>query len=280
MKNYFLILFLVGIILSNLLLPDKYKRLIILEEYEQELKILKNEHNKKSEVKNVYILGHRGYPKKYVENTLESFKGAIEAGADGVELDIWKSKDGIIMVSHDNSLERVFRVDLSIKSSTASEIKNKAPVPTLEEVFNIIPKGKIINIEIKDKEAGDAAVELVKEHDLSEYVIFSSFDHEIITELSKKYDNEKFGYLFDERHTYLTLNDLKKLFEPKNIYSAHIPIQLLVHDREMFLKLIELLRYLDKKIVLWTVNDGSIIKEFKPDYIITDEVEKLVNIFK
>ncbi|MBO8160503.1 MAG: glycerophosphodiester phosphodiesterase [Thermosipho sp. (in: Bacteria)] len=228
----------------------------------------------------MYILGHRGYPKMYKENTLESFKAAIEFGADGIELDVWKTKDGEIVVSHDENLERVFGVNLNIKETELEEIKKKAPVPTLREVFNVIPEGKIINVEIKDPDAGDDVVELVRTNNLSEYVIFSSFDHDLIKNLSEKYKGERFGYLFDYRHEKLTFDDLKSLFEPENIYSAHIPIKLLDYNRDLFFSMIELMRNLNKKIVLWTVNEPDIVKKIQPDYVITDEVKKMVEKLK
>lgn len=52
------------------------------------------------------IIGHRGYPAEFPENTMASFRGAIAAGADGIETDLRLTKDGYIVLSHDASLER------------------------------------------------------------------------------------------------------------------------------------------------------------------------------
>jgi len=277
----FQILFIISVVLFVLAANNiHFKRTLILNSYSQEFQKLSETNFFEGGVKKLYILGHRGYPKKYTENTIESFKAAIEFGADGVELDVWKTKDGEIVVSHDSNLQRIFGVDLEIKESTLKEIKEKAPVPTLKEVFETIPYGKIINVEIKDEEAGDDVVKLVKEYGISEFVIFSSFNHQLIKKLSEKYADEKFGYLFDKSHVYLTLNDLKTMFTPQNIYSANLPVQLLDYDSELFYKLIDLLKYMGKKIVLWTVNDENILKKVQVDYIITDDVEKMVKILK
>ncbi|BCZ90570.1 glycerophosphodiester phosphodiesterase [Thermus thermophilus] len=58
-------------------------------------------------------LGHRGAPLKAKENTLESFRLALEAGLDGVELDVWPTRDGVFAVRHDpdTPLGPVFQVD-------------------------------------------------------------------------------------------------------------------------------------------------------------------------
>ncbi|QTA37771.1 glycerophosphodiester phosphodiesterase [Thermosipho ferrireducens] len=228
----------------------------------------------------MYILGHRGYPKKYTENTLKSFKEAVRLGADGVELDVWKTEDDVLVISHDENLKRVFGVEIHIKKSLFNEIKSKASVPALFEVLEVLPKGKIINIELKDVEAGDSAVKLVRDYNLSEFVIFSSFEHELIKGLSKVYKGEKFGYLFDERHFNITMDTLEDLFSPEEIYSAHIPVELLHYNKDLFFKLADFFKRLHKKIVLWTVNDKDIINNIPVDYIITDEVEIMVNTFK
>jgi len=50
------------------------------------------------------LVGHRGHPAKELENTLESIESAIKHGADIVEVDIQKTKDGVLVLSHDESL--------------------------------------------------------------------------------------------------------------------------------------------------------------------------------
>jgi len=62
------------------------------------------------------ILGHRGTISK-PEDTLSAFKKAIEAGADGVELDIQKTSDGVIVVSHDENLKRTAGIDFDIRKT-------------------------------------------------------------------------------------------------------------------------------------------------------------------
>ncbi|WP_126993421.1 glycerophosphodiester phosphodiesterase family protein [Thermosipho globiformans] len=223
------------------------------------------------------ILGHRGYPEKYIENTIDSFKGAIDYGADGVELDVYMTLDEKIVVTHDSNLKRVFSVDLDVTKSFLKDIKEVAPVPELVEVFNVLPKEKLINVEVKDKEKGEKIVEYVienKKHD----IIFSSFEHEIILRCAEKYKDEKFGLLFDERHQNLSFEDIKELFENHSIYSAHLPIELFYIDKEKFFALIEYLKGIGKKIVFWTVNkieEVEVIKNFT-DIIITNSVEKMV----
>ena len=70
----------------------------------------------------VYVLGHRGSPLIERENTLQSFCRAIDEGADGVELDVHPTLDDHLVVSHDNSLKRVFGIDKKIEDITFEEL--------------------------------------------------------------------------------------------------------------------------------------------------------------
>ena len=54
------------------------------------------------------IIGHRGMPSMFVENTVLSVMGAYAAGADAIETDIYLSADGEIFVTHDGGMERLF----------------------------------------------------------------------------------------------------------------------------------------------------------------------------
>ena len=91
----------------------------------------------REENRKVLVLGHRGSPNKEIENTLSSFKTAIEDGADGIELDVHLSADGKIVVIHDFTTKRVFGPDRRIEELTLEELKAISnDIPTLDEVFD------------------------------------------------------------------------------------------------------------------------------------------------
>lgn len=108
------------------------------------------------------IIGHRGASADAPENTLESMKLAWEQKADGAELDLWLSKDGHLIVFHDNNTKRFEPVSRKIKDLTMDEVKKldvgafKDPkfagtrIPSLESILAIIPDGKREVLEIKD----------------------------------------------------------------------------------------------------------------------------------
>src|SRR4051794_14509588 len=76
------------------------------------------------------LIAHRGASVDAPENTLAAFRLAIEQGADGLECDLRMSKDGVIVISHDDTLERTHDVDHRICDLTAAELA-EYDVPTL-----------------------------------------------------------------------------------------------------------------------------------------------------
>lgn len=112
--------------------------------------------------KNTIIVAHRGASYAAPENTIPSFELAFKENADFIEGDFWLTKDNEIVCLHDPDTKRVSNQNVKVQSATLSELKKidvgiwkgdqfkGTTIPTLQEVFNVIPKGKGIYIEIKD----------------------------------------------------------------------------------------------------------------------------------
>src|SRR4051812_31066766 len=93
------------------------------------------------------VLGHRGSPRRARENTLEGFAVAREDGADGVELDVHRTRDGALVVHHDADIEG-FGV---IAEHLTADVRAAHPwVPTLSEVLDEC-RGLLVNVEIKNQ---------------------------------------------------------------------------------------------------------------------------------
>lgn len=141
------------------------------------------------------LWGHRGALHYAPENTIYSFRKAIELGADGVELDVQFTKDGEIVVAHDESIDRVSTGSGRVCDYTLQELRyfnfNKRgiseprymPIPTLDEVLQLLePTPLEINIELKTGSIYYDGIErktadIVKKYGLSKRVIYSSFNH-------------------------------------------------------------------------------------------------------
>lgn len=143
---------------------------------------------------NVEVTAHRGYSAAYPENTIPAFKGAIEIGADWIELDVQETADGEVIVMHDSNLKRTTGVDKNIWEVTYDEIKDldngswfdikykAVGIPTLEEVLKVT-LGKIrLNIEIKptghEKSLEKQVVELIEKYHMENLCVVSSMKYE------------------------------------------------------------------------------------------------------
>jgi len=136
------------------------------------------------------IEGHRGMGRYEPENTLQSFARSVDEQLDGIELDVWLTKDQIPVIIHaltidgaggyiafdDGSKKQVF--EMTVKEIRSQKILNGNLVPLLDEVLRIT-KGKIcVNVEFKGEDLNGAleVMKLIKAHDMIEQVQFSSFN--------------------------------------------------------------------------------------------------------
>ncbi|HLR21303.1 MAG TPA: glycerophosphodiester phosphodiesterase [Tissierellaceae bacterium] len=156
---------------------------------------------------------HRGFKGKYPENTMLAFKKAVEEGADGIEFDIQLSKDGEIVIIHDETLDRTTNGTGLVKDYTVKElIKLNAsyneqkdhgfnPIPTLREYLEYIQDKEIIsNIELKNSiidydNLEENVLDLISEFKLEDRVLISSFNHESIVKVKEINKNIRCGVL-------------------------------------------------------------------------------------
>ena len=160
------------------------------------------------------IYAHRGASGYAPENTLEAFALAARMGAHGVELDVHISRDGELVVSHDESIERVsngtgFLCDFTLKELKSLSFNKTKPeyqdarIPTLKEVFELLkPTGLGINIELKNSlieypDLEQKVVELTAREFSLDRVIFSSFNHYSMLRLKEMDRSLSCGLLYE-----------------------------------------------------------------------------------
>jgi len=137
-------------------------------------------------MRKIFVIGHRGSPCLAPENTIPSFKKAIEAGVDFIELDVRATKDNVLVIMHDPTVERTTDGTGKVSELTLTEIlkldagswfdeKYKGTrVPTLREVFKELGNSVSYVIELKVKGIEKQVVNLVKEFNLMDEVIILS----------------------------------------------------------------------------------------------------------
>lgn len=155
---------------------------------------------KKTLVDKTLVWAHRGACGYAPENTMPAFKMAIDMKADGIELDVHFSKDGRIIVLHDEKIDRTSNGQGKVTDYTYEELLafdfgvKYAPefkgtkVPTLDEVYELFaPTGLVVNVEIKsaDPEMPAALDAMAKKYGMEDRVVYSSFNHEQINRMLK-----------------------------------------------------------------------------------------------
>jgi len=158
----------------------------------------------------VLIIGHRGMPGTYPENTLEGSLYAIEAGADIVENDIYITRDGVIVAMHDGDISRTTNGTGNVEDFTLEELKafdvdthpaySGWKIPTLEEYFiewKKLGKDKQLFVEIKSgqSELIDEFVRLVKEYDIADQISVITFSQDQILRLREAFPEMSVGFL-------------------------------------------------------------------------------------
>jgi glycerophosphoryl diester phosphodiesterase len=137
------------------------------------------------------LLAHRGASANAPENTLDAFRLAAEQGADGIEVDVQLTADRRLVVVHDRALDRLAGVKVQVEHSSFDELRgyniaaharSTARMPTLEELFDAVPRELPLNLELKHWDAPrEAYVDAVKRAiAVRGNVLVSSFDHELL----------------------------------------------------------------------------------------------------
>lgn len=164
----------------------------------------------------VINFAHRGAAGHCPENTMIAFKRALELGANGIETDVQMTKDGQLVLIHDETLHRTTGSPEWVKDVTLAELAEKdagswfhedyrgETIPTLEQLLKFVkPLDTIINLELKNgvvryPELENKVIEMVRRYGLAERVIISSFNHYSLVECKRIAPEIRTGILYME----------------------------------------------------------------------------------
>lgn len=212
------------------------------------------------------LIGHRGYFANFPQNTMESFRGAVDIGVDMIELDVQMSSDGEIVIEHDNNLSRIGQ-DGSIADYTYDQLLEMdfggwfnesfagTRIAKLSELLEFMKQHTEITIYIELKDIGENTAfiqkvySLVKDNGMMEQCYFASFQKDYIAEFKKIDSACKTIYIlskFDESTFEDAFTDVYSINE-KNIDQATINK---IHKQK-------------KPVLVWTVDDPLRVLELK-----------------
>ena len=188
-------------------------------------------------------IAHRGMPRRERENTLPSFAAALAAGADGIELDVHATADGVVVVHHDPHVAG----GAAIAHTRWRELRQAAAdrgveIPTLAAVCQLVGDAAELFVEIKGADIERAVVAVLADHRGPSAI--HSFDHATIRRLSQLDRGLRLGLLFEER-----VPDVAALLEANGAQDAWPHYS--VTDR----KLVDAVHVAGGRVIAWTVND-------------------------
>jgi glycerophosphoryl diester phosphodiesterase len=207
-------------------------------------------------------IGHRGACGYEPENTLRSFKKALELGVDMIELDVYALKSGELVVIHDDKVNRTTDGNGYVMDKTFEEIRlldagQGEKIPTLDEVLDLVDKKVQVNIELKGEGTAEPIAEIinkyVNEKDWSAIDFFvSSFNH---IEL-KKFKDLKPEINIGALIVGIPL-DYAKFGEDLGAYSVNLCQEFINQE------FVEDAHRRGMKVFVWTVNDLDDIERIK-----------------
>ena len=209
-------------------------------------------------------IAHRGMPGLARENTLDGFALAISAGADGIELDVHATKDGIIIVHHDPVLQDGTKLARLARRELAA-IPGAADIPELADVCALVAGQGTLFVEIKGAGIEEAVVRTLSAYEGD--VAIHSFDHALIGRLHRMGVAYRLRIAIEDR-----VPDLPRLLRDSGALDVWPDHRLA--DAEM----LGAVHQLGGRVIPWTVNDAADVERmvrFGVDGICTDDVSAL-----
>ncbi|SDD82321.1 glycerophosphoryl diester phosphodiesterase [Paenibacillus sp. UNCCL117] len=222
-------------------------------------------------------LAHRGYPKKYPENTVTSFQAALDLSYSILELDVNMTKDGIPVVIHDPTLDRTTDGKGPVKDYTWEELQrfdagSGQRIPLLEEIL-LLAKGRA-RVDIELKQSGDlypgmeqAVVDVIRRCGMEEQVFVTSFDHYAIIRMRELAPELELGLVIygATPAVFPLMEQLKaKYLSVKYIYLTDDYVRL-CEEKGI-------------QLIAWTIDDESAMRQLRERFpqvlICTNELER------
>jgi glycerophosphoryl diester phosphodiesterase len=232
---------------------------------------------------------HRGASARAPENTLESFRLAVEAGAGGLELDVHMTLDGEIVVIHDPTVDRTTNGSGAVARMTLDGIRGLdagyrfSRVPTLAEVYEEFPDPPV-NIEIKEAQPGveEAVLEVIREAGAVGRTLVASNRHGVV----RRFRRISGGRILTAasrreiaRFYLLSRLRLERLYRPA--YDAlQVPLD---HrgTRVVTPRFLEAAHARGVRVDVWTINDPDEMRrllDLGADGVMTDRPEELAGV--
>ncbi len=217
-------------------------------------------------------IGHRGARAYEPENTLRSFRKAIEIGVNAVEFDVRKTKDKKLVVIHDADVTRTTNGKGLVSDLTFAEIKelsaeNSEKIPSLDEALDFLDSKVKILIELKEIDVERQVISSVRKRGLEKNVIIVSFIEQTLQKVRELDEEVETGLIYVKHK-----NPLKAALELRANYL--LPLYRFTHSAN-----VQIAHEKGLKVIVWTINKPEEVTEYMKkgvDGIASDKPDILV----
>ncbi len=234
------------------------------------------------------VIAHRGASSCTPENTMIAFRTAINLGADGIEVDVKFSRDGVPVIHHDMTVDRTTNGTGKVKDLTLSELKlldagssfspefSGEQVPTLGELLEFARDGILLNLELTNystplDQLPHTVIEMIEKAGLVESILISSFNPMNLIKVKRAKPNMRIALLVGGIIPSWAQGPIRKIVPYHDLNPHHTLI-----DETM----VRTIHQTGGRVYAWTVNQYDRILtllEMGVDGIITDDVEVGLN---
>ena len=230
--------------------------------------------------------GHRGARAYAPMNTLPSFELALQMGAHGIEFDVRRTSDGVLVLLHDDAVDETSNGNGKVEDLTFAELRELdfgswmdprfagTLIPTLDEVFEAVGSKLLMNVEIKCEHLSSHGIEqqvaeTIDRHNLSDRILISSFNPFVVKRSVKAMPNILRGLLVEEATPF----DRQRLLHSLDIQALHPYFPFIDSDY------MQKARALGVVVNTWTVNepdDARRLASLGVSAVITDRPDTIL----
>lgn len=229
------------------------------------------------------VIAHRGNSARYPENTLSAFRSALDLDVTDLELDAQLSKDGIPVVFHDYTVDRMTDGTGNLGDYSLDDLKRlkvgvggEEEIPTLEEALKLL-KGRVrLHLELKKQammypELESRVLQCIRKLDMADQVIITSFDHDSLVRVRRMDRKIPIGLIVgNSSPAYLPFS--------KDLGACSLEMR----HTCITMPYIEWCDENGIQLVAWTVNERGDMKQFHQQHpsvlVCTDRVEDWIHL--
>ena len=217
-------------------------------------------------------VAHRGCPRERVENTVPSLQLAVERGADTIEIDAHVTRDGEVVVHHDDAVQGMAIASATWSELSAIDLGGGARIPTLAHALDAVGTGATVYIELKGRDVEREVLAVARTH--GRRYAMHSFDLAAVERVARMAPDVTRGMLI-ERDTPDPVSVMRTWVgrtRPRDVWPHHSLVDA---------TFVAAARELGLRVVPWTVNDRKMAERFAALGVAgmcTDDLSVLANL--